>query len=125
MPSDVSGGSTLITTFRPSRPSSARKTRLIPPPPRSRSMRTVAPRAPWSRGRRRDIGLKLAPRLQDGQDGQDGRDGRDGRAGECHRGQTTPVPPVLPVLPVPSEPRPPQPHIRPHPRLLESRPDRG
>jgi len=36
---DISGGSTFTTTFRDSFTSSARNTRLMPPPPSSRSMR--------------------------------------------------------------------------------------
>src|SRR6185369_1280976 len=46
---------TLMTTSRPKRVSSATKTRDIPPPPSSRSMRYVSPRAAWRLSRRSDV----------------------------------------------------------------------
>src|SRR5258707_8602587 len=51
-PAANSGDSTLTTTFRWNRVSSARKTRDIPPPPSSRSMVCVPASAAWSLSRR-------------------------------------------------------------------------
>src|SRR5439155_7437832 len=50
-PAAISGGSTFTTTWRPSRTSSARNTRLMPPPPSSLSIRYAVPRADWRRSR--------------------------------------------------------------------------
>src|SRR5690348_15645983 len=61
---DISGGSTLITTWRPSAVSRARNTCDMPPPPSSRSMRKASPSDACKRSWSSDMRVKLWPDMQ-------------------------------------------------------------
>src|SRR6476619_6701324 len=61
---DISGGSTLMTTWRPSAVSRARNTCDMPPPPSSRSMRKASPSDACKRSWSSDMRVKLWPEMQ-------------------------------------------------------------